>query len=73
MSWPAGIALKAADLARRSGMAPSSNTARITAFDDRFDSFWERLRVHGSRLRAVRTRATLSGGSGQSCNGATSP
>jgi hypothetical protein len=58
VSWPAGVVLKAADLARRIGMT-SANTSRIDTFDDRFDSFWERLRENGNRLRAVRTQATL--------------
>jgi hypothetical protein len=30
------------------------------AFDERFDSFWDRLRTGHARLRAVRTRAVLS-------------
>lgn len=60
LAWPAGIVLGARDVIRRSGRGQiASVVSRIDSFDDRFDSFWLRLREDPSRLRAVRTRAAL--------------
>jgi hypothetical protein len=60
LAWPAGIVLGARDVIRRSGQRRmASRVNRIDSFDDRFDSFWLRLRESPSRLRAVRTRAAL--------------
>jgi hypothetical protein len=60
LSYPAGMALLAKDIAhrvwRRTGAAAVS---RVREFDGRFDRFWQRLRAGSTRLRAVRTRATL--------------
>ncbi|MGD0616917.1 MAG: hypothetical protein ABSB67_04570 [Bryobacteraceae bacterium] len=60
LSWPAGMVLGTQDIVRRSGRGRiTSAVSRIDSFDDRFDSFWLRLRKGPSRLRAVRTRAAL--------------
>jgi hypothetical protein len=60
LAGPAGMLLTARDAIRRSGRGrTSSPVRRIQEFDDRFDSFWQRLRAGPPRLRAVRTRAAL--------------
>ena len=60
LAWPAGIVLGARDVVQRSGRGRITSTvSRIGNFDNRFDSFWQRLREGPSRLRAVRTRAAL--------------
>jgi hypothetical protein len=61
LAWPAGVAIGLADFVNRSGRGRVSSTVRqVQAFDERFDSFWERLRRGSSRLRAVRSRAVLA-------------
>jgi hypothetical protein len=61
LAWPAGVAIGLADLVNGSGRGRVSSTVRqMQAFDERFDSFWERLRRGSTRLRAVRSRAVLA-------------
>lgn len=60
LAWPAGMALGARDLAVGSGSGqPASAPRRLTAFDERFDSLWERVAAGSARLRGVRTRTAL--------------
>jgi hypothetical protein len=59
-AFPVAMVLLARDILRRSGRGTLSNTVRpLNAFDDRFDSLWQAVRIGPSRLRAVRTRAVL--------------
>lgn len=60
LSWPAGLALLARDLATGSGRGRvTARLERLSAFDDRFDELWQSIRKGPSRLRAIRTRAVL--------------
>jgi hypothetical protein len=60
LAYPAGLVLLVADMLRRSGRGRlSGKMRRLQAFDDRFDSLWQRLGAGPGRLRAVRTRAVL--------------
>jgi len=60
LSYPAGLVLLVRDILRRSGRGRLSGPVRrLGAFDDRFDSLWERIAAGPARLRAVRTRAVL--------------
>lgn len=60
LSYPAGLALLGRDVFRRSGRGRRSNAIHhLPAFNDRFDSLWQRIAAGPSRLRAVRTRAVL--------------
>ncbi len=61
LAWPAGAAIGLADFVKGSGRGKVSSTVRqVQVFDERFDSFWERLRRGPTRLRAVRSRAVLA-------------
>ena len=61
LAWPAGVALQARDILRRSGRGRIGSTLRrISEFDDRFDALWERISTASTRLRAIRTRAVLA-------------
>jgi len=60
LAYPAGLALQARDILRRSGRGkPSGQVHRLKNFDDRFDALWQRIAAGPSRLRAVRTQAVL--------------
>jgi hypothetical protein len=60
LAWPAGLALLARDVCRRSGRGrPASTVRRLREFDERFDRLWESVKAGATRLRAVRTRAVL--------------
>lgn len=67
LAWPAGLAILAGDVIRRSGRARilsgglsgQTKIRRLPGFDDRFDSFWKEMATGPARLRAVRTRAVL--------------
>lgn len=60
LAWPAGLALLARDLFRRSGRGRITSTVRrIKEFNDRFDDLWHRIATASTRLRAIRTRAVL--------------
>ena len=60
LAWPAGLALLARDVYRRSGRGrPASQVRRLREFDERFDLLWENVKAGATRLRAVRTRAVL--------------
>jgi hypothetical protein len=61
LAWPAGLALLAADVCRRSGRGPiTSKVTRISELDDRFDALWQGISASSIRLRAVRSRAVLA-------------
>ena len=60
LAYPAGIALLLRDVFRSSGRGGLSTAiSRLSAFDERFDSLWDRIAAGPPRLRAVRTRAVL--------------
>jgi len=60
LAGPAGLALLARDVYRRSGRGNlTSAVRRVPAFDDRFDGLWQGISTGPPRLRAVRTRAVL--------------
>ena len=60
LAWPAGLGLLVWDIIRRSGRGRLSlPVRRLEKFDDRFDSFWQRILSGQPRLRAVRNRAVL--------------
>lgn len=60
LAWPAGLALLARDIYRRSGRGrPASPVRRLQEFDERFDLLWESVKGGAIRLRAVRSRAML--------------
>jgi hypothetical protein len=60
LAWPAGLALLARDVYRRSGRGHlTSPVRRLPEFDDRFDGLWRSMSAGSKRLRAVRTRAVL--------------
>ncbi len=58
----AGPVLWASDTLRRRGQSGRSQleVQRLDEFDERFDTFWSRLRQRAERLLAVRDRATLA-------------
>jgi hypothetical protein len=60
LAWPAGLALLARDIYRRSGRGDLTlSVRRVQQFDDRFDALWPAISSTPERLRAVRTRAAL--------------
>jgi hypothetical protein len=60
LAWPAGLALLARDVYRRSGRGRiGSKVRRLAGFDEHFDELWERIGAASARLRAIRTRAVL--------------
>ncbi len=60
LAWPAGLAVHARDIYRRSGRGRvMSKVRRIREFDDRFDDLWHNIRTSSTTLRAIRTRAVL--------------
>ena len=59
LAWPAGVILRAAAWVRQGDRHGPGKVQRIAAFDERFDSFWSKLRCGRTRLRAVRTSAVL--------------
>lgn len=60
LAYPAGFALLVRDILRRSGRGKLTGPVRrLRAFDDQFNSLWQRIAAGPPRLRAVRTRAVL--------------
>jgi hypothetical protein len=60
LARPAGLALHARDIYRRSGRGRVLSTVRrVKEFDDRFDELWRNISLTSTRLRAIRTRAVL--------------
>jgi hypothetical protein len=60
LAWPAGLAVHARDIFRRSGRGRvMSKVRRIREFDDRFDDLWHSISTASTRLRAIRTKAVL--------------
>ncbi len=68
LAMPAGLALLARDIYRRSGKGRIvSKVRRLAEFDDRFDGLWQTLSAGVKRLTAVRGRDVLEWRYGSEC------
>jgi len=60
-SFPAGAALWARDVFKRSGRgSPSTRLIELQAFDERFDQFWQRRSLSAKHLVAIRNQSLLT-------------